>query len=443
MSGSLMETMLEGVSDKQLCELAQEGDRSALGEILRRHSGRLYRMLMSRLGSPTAAEEALAAAYIEVLESFHRFKWTDSGVYPWLHVVTLRVAYHAIRKAKRETLCAPADMLSEIDRVEHTPDRRSSDADVAYEYRETKHYVERALRRMRAADVDVVHMSVLEGKSRQACADELGIKLGTFDVRLHRALGRLRAELNALWDTGSEALVVAVVDERGGDVRHYMFNRLEVDIGRGLENELVLAHDDVSRVHARLLVRGDKFTVEDLGSTNGTYVNDAKIGKTTELGEADELRMGPFRLRAHRVADEEDRVAISSAARSVFVSQAAQATVFSGNERSPDSFAVKTTHAFSGDPELAAEEQEQVEALLKARRARSDEDGLERALNVAWNNDDTETVAPDFNAELFDKLKLTGFPASGARRSGDPATTTPPTSAPPHQPPKPEGTASK
>ncbi len=414
MSGSLKKTMLEGVSDKQLCELAQSGDRSALGEILRRHSGRLYRMLMSRLGSPTAAEEALAAAYIEVLESFHRFKWTDSGVYPWLHVVTLRVAYHAIRKSKRETLCAPADMLSEIDRVERTSHRSNSDADVAYEYSETKHYVERALRRMRKADVDVVRMSVLEGKSRQACADELEIKLGTFDVRLHRALGRLRAELNALWDTGSEALVVAVVDDRGGDVRHYMFNRLEIDIGRGLENELVLAHDDVSRVHARLLVRGDKLTVEDLGSTNGSYINDNKIDKKTTLGEADELRMGPFRLRVHRVADEEDRVAISSAARSVFVSQAAQATVFSGNERSPDSFAVKTTHAFSEDPEVAAGERDEVGALLAARHDSDDEDGFERALKVAWNDGDKEAVDAEFNAELFDKLKLSGAPTTSA-----------------------------
>lgn len=402
--------MLEGVSDKELCELAQGGDRTALGEILRRHSGRLYRMLMSRLGSSTAAEEALAAAYIEVLESFHRFKWTDSGVYPWLHVVTLRVAYHAIRKSKRETLCAPADMLTEIDRAEQAMHRKDSDADVAYEYLETKHYVERALRRMRSADVEVVRMSVLEGKSRQECADQLGIKLGTFDVRLHRALGRLRDELRALWDTGSEALVVAVVDERGGDVRHYMFNRLEVDIGRGMENELVLAHDDVSRLHARLLVRGDKFTVEDLKSTNGTYINDAKIEKKTNLGEADELRMGPFRLRVHRVADEEDRVAISSAAHSVFVSQAAQATVFAGAERSPDSFAVKTTHAFSEDPEIAAAEREEVEALIASRHDRRAEDDFEHALSAAWGEAQNETIDPEFNAELLAKLKLVGTP---------------------------------
>lgn len=397
--------MLEEVSDKELCDRAHDGDREALGEILRRHSGRLYRMLLARLGSPSSAEEALAAAYIEVLESFHRFKWTESGVYPWLHVVTLRVAYHAIRKSKRETLCAPSDLLAEIDRVAPAPARQNSDADVAYEYRETQHYVERALRRMRPADAEVIRLSVLEGRGRQDCADTLGIKLGTFDVRLHRALARLREELRALWDEGSEALVIAVLEDTGGDVRHYMFNRFEIDIGRGVDNELVLANDDVSRAHARLVSKDGNFIVEDLDSTNGTFVNGARVDGKQRCGEADELRVGPFRLRVHRVADEEERVAISSAANSVFVSRAAAATVFSGGERSPESFAVKPTHALSQHPEEVQDQLGQIEELLSSRRSIDGHDGVDRGLKAAWG-DSTHDLDEEFHSRLVDTLNL-------------------------------------
>jgi pSer/pThr/pTyr-binding forkhead associated (FHA) protein len=47
-----------------------------------------------------------------------------------------------------------------------------------------------------------------------------------------------------------------------------------------------------STVHARLFKRGDQVWVEDLGSTNGTFVNSERITSPARLGRGDLLQVG-------------------------------------------------------------------------------------------------------------------------------------------------------
>ncbi len=70
-------------------------------------------------------------------------------------------------------------------------------------------------------------------------------------------------------------------------------------VGRTPEAEVVLpAEDDaVSRRHARLLHRGDRLILEDLGSTNGTRVNGQRITGPVEVGPGDEIVIGRTQLR--------------------------------------------------------------------------------------------------------------------------------------------------
>jgi pSer/pThr/pTyr-binding forkhead associated (FHA) protein len=49
----------------------------------------------------------------------------------------------------------------------------------------------------------------------------------------------------------------------------------------------------VSRHHCRFLANGDTLTVEDSGSTNGTYVNDERVD-SSELEAGDEVLIGRF-----------------------------------------------------------------------------------------------------------------------------------------------------
>ena len=72
-------------------------------------------------------------------------------------------------------------------------------------------------------------------------------------------------------------------------------DRERIVIGRGRKADLALAEATISRAHAALGFDGERFFVEDLGSTNGTLVNGAKISRH-ELASDDEIQMGKLRI---------------------------------------------------------------------------------------------------------------------------------------------------
>lgn len=72
----------------------------------------------------------------------------------------------------------------------------------------------------------------------------------------------------------------------------------QVTIGRSAGNELVMADPEISRRHARVLRRADGYAVEDIGSTNGTFVNGQRISHLTLLQDGDTIDLGDtVRLR--------------------------------------------------------------------------------------------------------------------------------------------------
>jgi predicted component of type VI protein secretion system len=75
-----------------------------------------------------------------------------------------------------------------------------------------------------------------------------------------------------------------------------------VTIGR--ENcDIVLADTEVSRRHARIVAHAGGLAIEDLGSTNGTYVNAVKLAGPAPLAAGDVVTMGDSELRVEVVAD--------------------------------------------------------------------------------------------------------------------------------------------
>ena len=66
----------------------------------------------------------------------------------------------------------------------------------------------------------------------------------------------------------------------------------ELTIGRADKCHVVLDDTYVSQVHARVFSRGDSYFIEDLGSTNGTYLNRKRVGGATELQRGDRVKIG-------------------------------------------------------------------------------------------------------------------------------------------------------
>jgi pSer/pThr/pTyr-binding forkhead associated (FHA) protein len=106
-------------------------------------------------------------------------------------------------------------------------------------------------------------------------------------------LGRGRAV-----ETG-RLVVLASPTLEPGSVR--ILDSAALSIGRGAQNELTLEQDDfASARHARFEPRRDGVWVSDAGSTNGTFVNGARVSKPRRLAPGDVIRVGSTDLRYER-----------------------------------------------------------------------------------------------------------------------------------------------
>jgi len=71
-------------------------------------------------------------------------------------------------------------------------------------------------------------------------------------------------------------------------------------IGRGVQSDLRLAEERVSRRHALIHGQGEhEYWLVDLGSSNGTYLNGRRLSQPVRLRDGDELGLGPCRLVFH------------------------------------------------------------------------------------------------------------------------------------------------
>lgn len=70
----------------------------------------------------------------------------------------------------------------------------------------------------------------------------------------------------------------------------------EIVVGRSSDLDMVLVEEMVSRRHARISMKGGGITIQDLGSTNGTFVNGEKI-RQTQLREGDRVLIGTSILK--------------------------------------------------------------------------------------------------------------------------------------------------
>jgi len=75
----------------------------------------------------------------------------------------------------------------------------------------------------------------------------------------------------------------------------------EATIGRGGGCTISLPGDTfVSQVHARVVERDGQLFIEDLGSTNGTFLNGKQVAKTARVRKGDQMQIGSTVLRAER-----------------------------------------------------------------------------------------------------------------------------------------------
>ena len=89
------------------------------------------------------------------------------------------------------------------------------------------------------------------------------------------------------------ALIVRSGGGRSGET--FPLERERITVGRSPDCEIFLDDVTVSRKHAVIVKQGERFTISDEGSLNGTFVNRHRV-ETAELEDGDELQIGKYRL---------------------------------------------------------------------------------------------------------------------------------------------------
>ena len=103
-----------------------------------------------------------------------------------------------------------------------------------------------------------------------------------------------------LGDIGEHAVLVV----RAGDLTgsRFTLSKDVIKIGRNQDSDILLDDITVSRRHAEVLKTSKSLIVRDLGSLNGTYVNQSRVDEFS-LQHGDELQVGKYRMVLFSKAD--------------------------------------------------------------------------------------------------------------------------------------------
>lgn len=174
-------------------------DANAFGVLYDRYVGRIYAYVMRQTGDVATAQDITAATFEKALRHIRRFQWRESGFAPWLYRIAGNEIAQHFRKRRFTVAWEEGDEAALPGRMAGGNSARSPEATLLAS--EQASALECALRQLGAADREILTLRYLEGLPTDDVAALLGCSRDNVYVRLHRALARLRRQLERLHET--------------------------------------------------------------------------------------------------------------------------------------------------------------------------------------------------------------------------------------------------
>lgn len=171
-------------------------DPAAFAVLYDRHVDRIYGYAYRQTQDAAVAEDITSATFEKALRSIPRFQWRGVSIAAWLYrIARNEIAQHYRRERFLAPLTAAADGANADPPaiLSDTGSQRPTESVVQSGQRNRA--LHRALSELGAADRDVLTLRFLEQLSTEEVAAVLGCTRSNVYVRLHRALQRLRQQL--------------------------------------------------------------------------------------------------------------------------------------------------------------------------------------------------------------------------------------------------------
>jgi RNA polymerase sigma-70 factor (ECF subfamily) len=178
--------------DAELVELWQGGDAKAFEALVRRHQGRVYRLLLRMLGSPHEAEDVTQEAFLSLYRHGHRFR-REARFSTFLYRVATNAALNRRRSLSRSR--AREQEFARRQAIGDDLPDRPRDPEGAVVGAEVQEQVQQALLSLPTDLRAALVLYDLEGQSYREIARILEIPEGTVKSRIHRGRSALRLRL--------------------------------------------------------------------------------------------------------------------------------------------------------------------------------------------------------------------------------------------------------
>jgi RNA polymerase sigma factor (sigma-70 family) len=178
--------------ERECVARALAGEAAAFGELYDAYAERLYgRVLFPLLGNASAAEDALSETFRVAFQRLADFEAGEVSIYFWLARIAKNKALD-MHRAKKATGRVLANFESLLVPLCHSPDSPEDLLDRETSKRALGQAVQRTLEELNDRYRHAIELRFLQDQPRDVCAEQLGVKLGTFDVLILRALRAFR-----------------------------------------------------------------------------------------------------------------------------------------------------------------------------------------------------------------------------------------------------------